>query len=130
MIFLRCTNFLAEKRIQIPGERRLADLIRTQLNVCKNDLVSLANMHLPPELRARLDSLFEQDGGTDRDRLTLPKRIPQSTWPGKFICDGRLRSTERLTYDRMAQAKQEFQCRLFILKFQAHAPSCELTIRR
>ena len=84
MIFLRCTDFLAEKRIQIPGERRLADLIRTQLNVCKNDLISLADMHLPPDLRARLDSLFEQDGGTSRYRLTLPKRIPQSTRPGKI----------------------------------------------
>ena len=84
MIFLRCTDFLAEKRIQIPGERRLADLIGTQLNVCKNDFISFADMHLPPDLRARLDSLFEQDGGANRYRLTLPKRIPQSTRPGKI----------------------------------------------
>ena len=56
MIFLRCTDFLAEKPIQIPDERRLADPIRTHLNVCKNDLISLADMHLPPDLRARLDS--------------------------------------------------------------------------
>ena len=84
MIFLRCTDFLAEKRIQIPGERRLTDLIRAQLSVCKNDLVSLADMHLPPDLRALLDSLFEQDGRTNRYRLTLLKRIPQSTRPGKI----------------------------------------------
>ena len=54
------------------------------MNVCKNDLVSLTDMHMPPDLRALLDRLFEQDDETNRYWLTLPKRIPQSTRPGKI----------------------------------------------
>ena len=99
LIFGRCTDFLIEKRIQLPSVRRLTDLIRARLRARKGDLIRLVDTNLSPDLRAMLDNLFVQEGGTNRYRLTLLKKIPQSAqersrrrlpiWRPSRTCTGR-----------------------------------------
>ncbi|MDE0533248.1 MAG: DUF4158 domain-containing protein [Albidovulum sp.] len=84
LIFGRCIDFLIEKRIQLPGARRLTDLIRAQLSEQKEGLIRLVGMNLSPDLRALPDDLFEQEDGENRYRLTLLSKISQSTRPGKI----------------------------------------------
>lgn len=84
LIFGRGLDFLIESRVQVPSVRRLTDLIRTQLNTRKRELVRLAKAHLTPPVRRMLDDLFIQDSGENRYRLTLLKKLSQSTRPGKI----------------------------------------------
>ena len=81
LIFWRCTDFLLDKRIQLPGAQRLTDLIRAQLSGHKQDLIRLVDRNLSTELRVMLDDLFTRED--NRYRLTLLKKILQSTRPGK-----------------------------------------------
>ena len=82
--FGHCIDFLVANRIQLPGARRLTDLIRAGLSERKEDLMRLADSNLSADLRAMLDSLFVQEDGGKRYRLTLLSRISQSTRPGKI----------------------------------------------
>ncbi len=82
LIFWRCADFLVEKRIQLPSARRLTDLIRARLSERRRELASVVDANLSTELRMALDDLFSQEGGESRYRLTLLKRISQSTRPG------------------------------------------------
>ena len=84
LVFWRCTDFLVEKRIQLPCARRLTDLIRVRLNERRRELASVVDANLSTELRAMLDSLFLQGEGESRYRLTLLKTISQSTSPGRI----------------------------------------------
>ena len=84
LIFRRCIDVLIEKRIQVPGVRRLTDLIRAELSARKSTLVRLVDTHLTPHLRQMLDDLFMQEDGANRYRLTLLKTFSQSAAPGKI----------------------------------------------
>ena len=84
LIFGRCTDFLIEKRIEVPGVRRLTNLIRAALGVHKSSLIRLVDTNLSLELRTMLDDLFVQEDGTNRYRLTLLKKISQSARPGRI----------------------------------------------
>lgn len=84
IIFGHCIDFLIANRIQLPGARRLTDLIRARLSERKEDLIRLVDTNLPPDLRATLDGLFVQEDGGNRYLLTLLSRISQSTRPGKI----------------------------------------------
>ena len=84
LIFRRCIDVLIEKRIQVPGVRRLTDLFRAELSARKSTLVRLVDTHLTPHLRQMLDDLFMQEDGANRYRLTLLKTFSQSAAPGKI----------------------------------------------
>ncbi|MCP5067980.1 MAG: DUF4158 domain-containing protein, partial [bacterium] len=84
LIFERCLDFLVETRVQVPGTRRLTDLIRTQLSARKRELTRLIKAHLTPPTRRMLDELFTQESGENRYRLTLLKKLSQSTRPGRI----------------------------------------------
>lgn len=84
LIFGHCIDFLVANRIRLPGARRLTDLIRAGLSERKVDLIRLADSNLSTDLRAMLDSLFVQEDGGNRYRLTLLGQISQSTRPGKI----------------------------------------------
>lgn len=84
LIFGRCLDFLIESRVQIPSVRRLTDLIRTQLNTRKHELVRLVKAHLAAPVRHVLEDLFIQEDGENRHRLTLLKKLSQSTKPSKI----------------------------------------------
>ena len=71
LIFMRCTDFLVEKRIQLPGLQRLTELIRSQMSKHKSDLIQRVEVHLTADLCVMLDDLFVQDGEASRYRLTL-----------------------------------------------------------
>ena len=85
LIFGRCIDFLAEKRIQVPSTRRLTDLIRVGLKRHKDDLVRTVEAHMTAEVRQVLDELFMQEDGSIRYRLTLLKKISQSMRPRKIM---------------------------------------------
>ena len=57
IIFGHCIDFLTANRIQLPGARRLTDLIRTRLSERKEDLIRLVDTNLSPDMRATLDSI-------------------------------------------------------------------------
>ena len=84
LIFGRCVDFLIEKRIEVPRAWQLTELIRVGLSVHKSSLIRLVDVHLTPDLRQMLDSLFEQEEGMNRYRLTLLRKFSQSARPGKI----------------------------------------------
>lgn len=90
LIFWRCLDLLAQRRIQLPREYRLTALIASAMARRKQRLVERVDEVLTPKLRGTLDDLFSSagngagGGGTDRRpdrraRLTLLKRLTQST---------------------------------------------------
>ncbi|MEM6933621.1 MAG: DUF4158 domain-containing protein [Pseudomonadota bacterium] len=90
MIFGRCVDFLIEQRVQVPGVRRLTDLIRHQLADRKRLLMEIVAAHLTPPVRTMLDDLFERDDGGNRYRLSLLRKLSQSkpTNQGSRDCRG------------------------------------------
>ena len=88
LIFWRCLDLLAQRRVQLPGEHRLTALIASAMARRKQHLVERVDEVLTPELRSALDDLFapadavtegSDDGTGRRARLTLLKRLTQST---------------------------------------------------
>ena len=83
LIFDRCTDFLLQKRIQVPKAGTLAELIRLGLNRRKTELVKLMEAHLTDQARHLLDGLFTQPDNQNQYRLTLLKKLSQSTRPSR-----------------------------------------------
>ena len=81
LIFDRCVDFLTQRRVQIPSSYRLSDLIRVGLQDRKTELISLMDQHLSDDARSLLDDLFEISEDQSRYRLTLLKKLSQSTRP-------------------------------------------------
>jgi len=90
LIFWRCLDLLAQRRVRLPREHRLTALIAFAMARRKQQLVERVEMMLTPELRPALDSLFAAagDGTQDtgpgrgsgrRDRLIFLKKLTQST---------------------------------------------------
>lgn len=75
MIFGRCVDFLIEQKIQVPGVRRLTDLIRQQLADRQRLLMDAVKALLTPSILGILDDLFDRGDGENRCRLGLLKKI-------------------------------------------------------
>jgi len=84
LIFGRCVDFLIQHRLQVPSAYRLNDLIRTGLHDRKAELVALMNRHLSDDARILLDDLFSAPDDQNRYRLTLLKKLSQSTSPSRI----------------------------------------------
>ena len=84
LIFDRCIDFLIQRRIQVPTARSVTDMIRSGLNDRKAALIELMEGHLTDEPRSLLDNLFETSDDQNRYRLTLLKKLSQSTAPTKI----------------------------------------------
>lgn len=93
LIFWRCLDLMARERVQLPGEHRLTALIAAALQRRKQQLARRIEQLMTVELRDRLDDLFVQatptddgaePGRTSRYRLTLLKRLSQSTKAGEI----------------------------------------------
>ena len=84
LIFDRCLDFLVQHRIAVPTSRSLTDSIRTGLHDRKVELIGLMADHLSHEGRRLLDDLFAAPEDTTRYRLTLLKKLSQSTRPTKI----------------------------------------------
>ncbi len=83
LIFDRCTDFLIQKRIQIPSSRTLSDLIRLGLQQHKATLMAMMAEHLTDSDRQLLDDLLTAPNDQNSYRLTLLKKLSQSTKPSR-----------------------------------------------
>lgn len=84
LIFDRCVDFLTQNRMQVPSSYRLNDLIRAGLHDRKAELIALMDSQLPAEARLLLDNLFAPPDDQNRYRLTLLKKLTQSTSPSRI----------------------------------------------
>jgi len=84
LIFDRCVDFLIQNRVQVPSAYRLNDLIRAGLHDRKAELIALMDRCLSDDARVLLDDLFLVPGDQNRYRLTLLKKLSQSTSPSKI----------------------------------------------
>jgi len=102
LIFDRCVDFLIQHHIQVPTARRLMDLIRSGLHDRKSELVVLMNRHLSDGTRNLLNDLFTTPDDQNQYRLTLLKKLSQSTKPTRIkeaVADFEVLSG---LYDRLA----------------------------
>jgi hypothetical protein len=81
LIFDRCVDFLIQRRVQVPKSGVLLELIRSGLHTRKAELIALMDAHLIDEARNLLDDLFATPDDQNRYRLTLLKKLSQSTKP-------------------------------------------------
>ena len=84
LIFDRCMDFLIQRRVQVPSAYRLNDLIRAGLRTRKAELIALMDRHLSDDARILLDDLFSAPDNQNRYRLTLLKKLSQSTSPSRI----------------------------------------------
>ncbi|WP_108650941.1 Tn3 family transposase [Dongshaea marina] len=84
LIFDRCIDYLIQRRVQLPRAGVLLELIRAGLQARKMELIELMDTHLTDEARALMDDLFTTANNQNRYRLTLLKKLSQSTKPTKI----------------------------------------------
>ena len=84
LIFDRCVDFLIQRRVQVPTARSLSDMIRDGLHGRKAELVTLMDAHITDDARDLLDDLFTASDDQNRYRLTLLKKLSQSTKPTRI----------------------------------------------
>lgn len=83
LILDRCVDFLIQKRLQVPKSWALTELIRSGMQLHKSSLVELMDNHLTNEARLLLDDLFTTPDDQSRYRLTILKKLSQSTKPSQ-----------------------------------------------
>ena len=83
LIFDRCVDFLMQKRMQVPKSGTLTLLIRAGLQEHKTKLITLMETHLDDSTRHLLDNLFTTPDDQNQYRLTLLKKLSQSTKPSR-----------------------------------------------
>ena len=87
LIFSRSVETLVREKVEVPGYFRLAVLILRTINSHNRRLVAIIERTLSAETRALLDALLIQEtanpGKTSAYRLTLMKKLSQSTKPSK-----------------------------------------------
>ena len=84
LIFDRCVDFLVQRRVQVPKSGVLLEQIRSGLHARKAELVALMDAQLTDDARALLDDLFTTAENQNRYRLTLLKKLSQSTRPTRI----------------------------------------------
>lgn len=84
LIFDRCVDFLIQRRLQVPKAGTLLELIRSGLQARKAELVALMDAHITDDARSLLDDLFTAPEEQNRYRLTLLKKLSQSTKPTRI----------------------------------------------
>ena len=91
LIFSRSVETLVREKVEVPRYFRLAVLILRTINSHNRRLVAIVERTLSAETRALLDALLIQEtanedivpGKTSAYRLTLMKKLSQSTKPSK-----------------------------------------------
>jgi len=84
LIFERCVDFLTQRRVQTPQSGALLKMIRIGLHDRKTELVALMDSQLSDNARGLLDDLFTTPDNKNLYRLTLLKKLSQSTKPTKI----------------------------------------------
>ena len=91
VMFWRCVDVLVREKIEVPGYTRLTKLILGAISRRNQQLASIIEHTLTQDVRALLESLLTQEavegkdtpGKTSAYKLTLMKRLSQSTMPSK-----------------------------------------------
>ena len=83
-VFNRCVDFLIQKKIQVPIFWVINELIRSGLQGHQKALATLMDAHLSDQARVLLDDLFTIPDEHNPYRLTLLKKLSQSTKPSKI----------------------------------------------
>ena len=84
LIFERCLDLLIQNRMTVPHSHLLTDMMRAGLKQRQHELADLVSNHLSPDIRSLLDSLFEVNEEKSQYRITLLKKLSQSTKPAKI----------------------------------------------
>jgi TnpA family transposase len=108
-IFLHALDILARRKTEIPNAHTLTDLIVGAIGRHKGTLTEVIDAQMPPELRELLEGLLlkEETEVTpvpqiQRFKLTLLKKISQSTRPKKIKATMEDWQTLRELYDELA----------------------------
>ena len=83
LIVDRCVDFLIQQRVQVPVSGVITEMIRSGLQSHKSNLVALIDSHLDSQTRCLLDDLFATSDDQNQYRLTLLKKLSQSTKPSR-----------------------------------------------
>lgn len=83
LIFDRCIDFLIQQRVQVPVSGVITEMIRSGLQTQKSTLITLMETRLDDQVRQLLDGLFTTPDGQNQYRLTLLKKLSQSTKPSR-----------------------------------------------
>jgi hypothetical protein len=83
LIFDRCSDIIIQKHIILPESGTICELILQSLQSHKQALMLRIINQLTPENSTLLDSLFTRDDEEQSYRLTLLKKLSQSTRPAK-----------------------------------------------
>ena len=83
LIFDRCSDIMIQKRITLPQSGMICELIRQSLQSHKQTLMLCMSNQITQGTSLFLDSLFTRDHEEQSYRLTLLKRLSQSTKPAK-----------------------------------------------
>jgi len=83
LIFWRCVDILINNHYQVANYDRLSKIILTSCNQHKRELVTIIDRELTQDIRSLLESLFSQESEYSRYKLTLLKKLSQSTKPTK-----------------------------------------------
>ena len=116
VIFWRCIDVLVREKIEVPSYTRLAKLILDAINRRSQELAAIIERSLTQEVRALLEDLLTQEpllgdtvpGKTSAYKLTLMKKLSQSTKPSKVkerVVD---LSLVRGLYDQLSPTLQSF----------------------
>ena len=84
LMFDRCVDHLIQHRVQVPRSGVLLELIRSGLHARKAELIGLMDAQLTDDARTLIDDLFTTVEDQNRYRLTLLKKLSQSTRPTKI----------------------------------------------
>jgi TnpA family transposase len=85
LIFGRCLDLLLQAKVELPSSYKLSECIIESLNNHQKHLGTIVQENITPEIKSLLNDLFIQESSakTSRYRLTLLKKISQSTKPTK-----------------------------------------------
>ena len=83
LVFDRCLDFLIQQRVQVPASGIITEMIRGGLQTHKISLVALMENHLDEPARHLLNNLFTTPDDQNQYRLTLLKKLSQSTKPSR-----------------------------------------------
>jgi len=84
LMFDRCVDILIQRRVPVPRAGTLLELIRSGLHARKAELVALMDAHLTDKARELLDDLFSAPDDQNHYRLSLLKKLSQSTQPTRI----------------------------------------------
>jgi TnpA family transposase len=97
-ILLETVSLLTREKIEIPSYNQLANVLVEQINLHKQELINLIEVHLTDDNRQMLDSLLDKDASNtnpsdinpqrlfqiQRAKLTMLKKFSHSTKPSKI----------------------------------------------